>query len=99
MLVMCRVSRSLPEQNEAEHSTGGAWCKAMTRVGVAFAAGTSSSQGRTLPVVAIVSQVLLGPQQQQLPVEHEEAAVVTHTAVHDREAHVAHDAVCEAVPH
>jgi len=56
-------------------------------------------RGQTLPVVAVISQVLLGPQQQQLPVEHEEAAVVAHAAVHDGQAHVAHDAICEAVPY
>ena len=51
---------------------------------------------QTVPVVAIVGKVLLRTQQQQLAVEHEEAAIVTHAAVHDRQSNVAHEAVRKA---
>ena len=57
------------------------------------------SQRQTLPVIAVVRKVLLWTQQQQLAVEHEEAAVVAHAAVHDGQAHIAHDAIREAVPY
>ena len=53
----------------------------------------SSSGHELLPVIAVVRKVLLWTQQQQLAVEHEEAAVVAHAAVHDRQSHVADDAV------
>ena len=45
------------------------------------------------PVVAVVGQRQLGPQQQHAPVQQVCAAVVAHAAVDDRHAHVAQDAV------
>ena len=45
------------------------------------------------PVVAVVGQRQLGPQQQHAPIQQVCAAVVPHAAVDDRHAHVAEDAV------
>jgi hypothetical protein len=48
------------------------------------------SEVATLPIVTFIGEVHLWPDEQHLPIQDKDAAVVTHTPVNDRHAHIHH---------